>query len=52
LIVGETFGSRLTAFDVHADGTLANRRVWAPLEMAAVTVCVSTRTDRSGSRTR
>jgi sugar lactone lactonase YvrE len=35
LIVGETFGSRLTAFDVHADGTLANRRVWAPLEMAA-----------------
>jgi sugar lactone lactonase YvrE len=35
LIVGETFGSKLTAFDVLADGTLANRRVWAPLEMAA-----------------
>ncbi len=29
LIVGETLGSRLTAFDIGADGTLANRRVWA-----------------------
>ncbi len=29
LIVGETLASRLTAFDIHADGTLANRRVWA-----------------------
>jgi sugar lactone lactonase YvrE len=29
LIVGETLGSRLTAFDVGADGALANRRVWA-----------------------
>jgi sugar lactone lactonase YvrE len=35
LIIGETFGSKLTAFDVRTDGTLANRRVWAPLEMAA-----------------
>ena len=35
LIVGETFGSRLTAFDVGSDGRLVNRRVWAPLEMAA-----------------
>src|ERR1700690_245866 len=35
LIIGETFGSKLTAFDVRADGSLANRRVWAPLEMAA-----------------
>jgi sugar lactone lactonase YvrE len=35
LIVGETFGSRLTAFDVQGDGTLANRRVWAHLERAA-----------------
>jgi sugar lactone lactonase YvrE len=34
LIIGETFGSRLTAFDVQADGTLTNRRVWAPLESA------------------
>jgi sugar lactone lactonase YvrE len=35
LIVGETFGSRLTAFDIQRDGTLVNRRVWAPLENAA-----------------
>ena len=31
LIVAETFGQRLTAFDVQADGTLTNRRVFAPL---------------------
>lgn len=31
LIVGETFGHRLTAFDVHEDGTLANKRLWAQL---------------------
>jgi sugar lactone lactonase YvrE len=35
LIIGETFGARLTAFDIHADGTLVNRRVWAPLETTA-----------------
>lgn len=31
LIVAETFASRLTAFDVEADGTLSNQRVWAQL---------------------
>jgi len=31
LIVGETMGHRLTAFDVQADGSLANRRVYAQL---------------------
>ncbi len=31
LIVGETFASSLTAFDINEDGTLANRRVWADL---------------------
>jgi len=31
LIVGESFGQRLTAFDVAADGALKNRRVWADL---------------------
>jgi sugar lactone lactonase YvrE len=31
LIVGESYGQRLTAFDVQPDGTLANRRVWAQL---------------------
>jgi len=35
LIVGETMTYRLTAFDVHADGTLSNRRVWAQLEFVA-----------------
>jgi sugar lactone lactonase YvrE len=34
LIVGETLAARLTAFDVAADGTLSNRRVWAQLEKA------------------
>ncbi|MBW2178999.1 MAG: SMP-30/gluconolactonase/LRE family protein [Deltaproteobacteria bacterium] len=34
LIVGETYGSRLTAFDIEPDGSLSNRRVWAALENA------------------
>lgn len=29
MIVAETFAKHLTAFDVSADGTLSNRRVWA-----------------------
>ena len=29
LIVAETFGRRLTAFDLDANGNLSNRRVWA-----------------------
>jgi sugar lactone lactonase YvrE len=28
-VVGETFGRRLTAFDIDEDGKLANRRTWA-----------------------
>ncbi len=31
LIVAESYGNRLTAFDIAADGDLANRRVWAEL---------------------
>jgi sugar lactone lactonase YvrE len=31
MIVGESFGRRLTAFDISADGSLTNRRVWAEL---------------------
>jgi len=31
LIVGETIGHRLTAFDIRDDGSLGNRRVWAQL---------------------
>src|SRR3712207_3520485 len=29
LIVAESYGNRLTAFDIAADGSLSNRRVWA-----------------------
>src|SRR5271154_1291303 len=32
LIVGETFASRLTAFDIAADGSLGNRRLFAGIE--------------------
>jgi len=35
LIVGETMTFRLTAFDINADGTLSNRRVWAQLDFVA-----------------
>lgn len=31
LILGETFSSCLTAFDINSDATLSNRRVWADL---------------------
>jgi sugar lactone lactonase YvrE len=31
LILAESYGQRLTAFDIAADGSLANRRVWADL---------------------
>lgn len=32
LIVAETYGARLTAFDIQPDGALANRRVFAAVE--------------------
>src|SRR5260221_2674378 len=35
LIVAESYGNRLTAFAVDADGNLSNRRVWAVLEGAS-----------------
>jgi sugar lactone lactonase YvrE len=35
LIIGETFGSRHSAFDIQGDGTLTNRRVWAAHEAVA-----------------
>ncbi|HEX2433003.1 MAG TPA: SMP-30/gluconolactonase/LRE family protein [Gaiellaceae bacterium] len=31
LIVAESYGKKLTAFDIEADGSLTNRRVWADL---------------------
>jgi sugar lactone lactonase YvrE len=35
LIVAESHGARLTAFDIAPDGSLGHRRVWAPLPGAA-----------------
>jgi sugar lactone lactonase YvrE len=35
LILAESYGSRLTAFDITPDGSLANRRVWADLDGGA-----------------
>jgi sugar lactone lactonase YvrE len=34
LIVAETFAARFTAFRINADGTLADRRVWAQVQPA------------------
>ncbi len=31
LIIAETLAARLTAFDIGPDGSLSNRRIWAPL---------------------
>jgi sugar lactone lactonase YvrE len=31
LIVAESYGNKLTAFDIAADGSLSNRRIWAAL---------------------
>jgi sugar lactone lactonase YvrE len=31
LIIGETLGACLTAFDIAADGSLSNRRIWASI---------------------
>jgi sugar lactone lactonase YvrE len=32
LIVAESYGNRLTAFNIDVDGSLSNRRIWAALE--------------------
>ena len=32
LIVAESYGKKLTAFDIAAEGSLSNRRVWADLD--------------------
>lgn len=36
LIVAETFGAKLTAFDIGSDNTLSNKRDWAALPEGAV----------------
>ena len=35
LIIAESYGKRLTAFDIAADGGLSNRRLWADLKDGA-----------------
>ncbi len=40
LIVAESFASRLTAFDIAADGSLSNRRVWAELGRGGDGICL------------
>jgi sugar lactone lactonase YvrE len=35
LILAESYASKLTAFDITADGSLSNRRVWADLDGGA-----------------
>ena len=40
LIVAESHASRLTAFDIAADGGLANRRVWADLDGFPDGICL------------
>lgn len=44
LIVAETFGTRLSAFDINTNGDLCNRRVWAELPRGAVPdgICLDT----------
>lgn len=39
LIVGESWGARLTAFDLQPDGSLTNRRIWAELPGALPDGC-------------
>ncbi len=36
LLVGESMGRRISAFDIAADGSLSNQRVWAQLHGATV----------------
>jgi sugar lactone lactonase YvrE len=40
LIVAETYGLRLTAFDIGADGGLANQRLFAQLEVVPDGICL------------
>ncbi|RWC65774.1 MAG: SMP-30/gluconolactonase/LRE family protein [Mesorhizobium sp.] len=40
LIIAESHASRLTGFDIAADGTLSNRRVWAALDGYPDGICL------------
>lgn len=45
LVVAETFGQRLTAFTIAADGSLSERREWAALSVPPDGICL----DESGA---
>jgi sugar lactone lactonase YvrE len=40
LICAESYGKRLTAFDIAADGSLSDRRVWAQLDFGGDGICL------------
>ncbi|TGQ66715.1 SMP-30/gluconolactonase/LRE family protein [Mesorhizobium sp. M00.F.Ca.ET.186.01.1.1] len=40
LVIAESHANRLTAFDIAADGTLSNRRVWADLDGYPDGICL------------
>jgi sugar lactone lactonase YvrE len=40
LILAESYGKRLTAFDIAPDGGLSNRRVWAEVDGAPDGICL------------
>ena len=40
LIVAKSFASQLSAWDIEADGSLSNRRIWAPLEHGVDGICI------------
>jgi len=40
LIIGETYARRLTAFTIAEDGSLEDRRVWAPLSVPPDGICL------------
>lgn len=48
LLVAETFGARICAFDVAADGSLHNRRLWADFTGSGRTFATISEAQRSG----
>src|SRR5205085_6782631 len=40
LIVAESYGNQLTAFDIAADGSLSKRRIWAKVEDHPDGICL------------
>jgi sugar lactone lactonase YvrE len=51
LIIAESHGKKLTAFDIAGDGSLSNRRLWADLGNGVPTASALTRMAPSGTPT-